>query len=294
MSRRLGPYAPLSATYASDDAIIEAGEAAELLYCRALAFCSTSNSDGYITDAQLMRYVAVGMKDGPKRAAKLVSVGAWERVDGGYIVRSWLKWNKSSDELGQQRKKDRERKADRNPEPIPPDFQPDSRRIPDGQPPDSGHDSERIPPSRPRARTGDAQPQGTGHFTTHHSTALDSTDSGTSVPPESLTVNQRSKRLTDTYAAIEPMCKWPAVNGIVVLAIKTQKWTDQEIHDALLRLAKESRSVTVDSLRTELVGFTPRRRDPTQPTPRNAQNLALVQHFADLEAQQQPNRGEIA
>lgn len=33
---------------------------------------------------------------------------------------------------------------------------------------------------------------------------------------------------------------------------------------------------------------------PTELTPRNQRNLALVQHFADLEAQQQPNRGEIA
>lgn len=283
MSRRLGPYAPLSATYASDDAIIEAGEAAELLYCRGLAFCSTSNSDGYVTDAQLIRYVAVGMKDAKKRASRLVEVGAWERVDGGYIVRSWLKWNKSSDELGQHRKKDRERKADRNPEPIPSDVQTDSARIPDGKPPDSSTDSARIPPSRPRARTGDAQPQGTGHFTPPHGTALDSTDSGTSVPPESLTVNQRSKRLTDTYHDAEPMSKWPAVNGIVKQAIEATRWSDDEIRDALLRLAKESRSVTVDSLRTELVGFTPQNRAEQ----RTQQSLRLVDQARALDQAQQ-------
>jgi hypothetical protein len=76
---------------------------------------------------------------------------------------------------------------------------------------------------------------------------------------ESLTINQRSKQLTDAYAAIEPMCKWPAVNGIVKKAIEAARWSDQDIYDALARLAKESRSVTVDSLRTELNGFTPQR-----------------------------------
>ena len=55
------------------------------------------------------------------------------------------------------------------------------------------------------------------------------------------------------------MCKWPAVNGIVVLAIKSGKYADEEILAALLRMAKENRSVTVDSLRTEIGGMPPRR-----------------------------------
>lgn len=111
MPRRLGPYAPLSASYASDDAIIAAGEKAELLYVRALAFCASSESDGFITDAQLVRFVGAGMRDAARRAAKLVEVGLWERAGGGYIVRGWLKWNASAEELGRQRKKDRDRKA---------------------------------------------------------------------------------------------------------------------------------------------------------------------------------------
>lgn len=79
-----------------------------------------------------------------------------------------------------------------------------------------------------------------------------------------LTITQRSKMITDTYSQAEPMCRWPAVNGVVIKAIKTGRWADQEITDALLRLAKEGRSVTVDSLRTELNGFTPYRRPGTE------------------------------
>jgi hypothetical protein len=70
-----------------------------------------------------------------------------------------------------------------------------------------------------------------------------------------LSETQRSKRLTDAYAKAEPMCKWPAVNGVVLSAIKSGRFADDEIRDALLRLAAAGRSVTVDSLRTELQGF---------------------------------------
>ena len=70
-----------------------------------------------------------------------------------------------------------------------------------------------------------------------------------------LTITQRSKRITDAYALAEPMCKWPAVNTVVIRAIKTEKWTDDEIQAAVLRMAAENRSVTIDALRTELNGL---------------------------------------
>jgi hypothetical protein len=76
-----------------------------------------------------------------------------------------------------------------------------------------------------------------------------------------LTDTQRSKRITDAYAAAEKMCNWPAANGVVLKAIKSRKFADEEIQAAMLRLADEGRSVTVDSLRTELRGFPPRRND---------------------------------
>lgn len=76
-------------------------------------------------------------------------------------------------------------------------------------------------------------------------------------PASTLTETQRSKRLTDAYAEAEPMCKWPAVNGVVLKAIRSGRFTDDAIRAALLRLAGEGRSVTVDTLRTELQGFPP-------------------------------------
>jgi hypothetical protein len=79
-------------------------------------------------------------------------------------------------------------------------------------------------------------------------------------PADGLSVTQRSKRLTDAYAEAEPMCKWPAVNGVVIKAIKSGKFADDEIRDALRRLAAEGRSVTVDTLRTELQGLPARQQ----------------------------------
>jgi hypothetical protein len=56
------------------------------------------------------------------------------------------------------------------------------------------------------------------------------------------------------------MCKWTAVNGVTMHAIKTGKYADDEIRAALLRMAEGGHGVTVESLRVEIEGFTPRSR----------------------------------
>src|SRR5260221_4806219 len=113
VSRRLGEYVPLSVDYADDDAVIACTPMAELLFIRCLALARRLRSDGYLTESQLINRAAT--KLGPRRRARaladeLVSAGLLERLDGGFVVRSWLKWNKSADELGRDRAKDRDRK----------------------------------------------------------------------------------------------------------------------------------------------------------------------------------------
>lgn len=102
--------------------------------------------------------------------------------------------------------------------------------------------------------------------------------------PPTLTVTQRSKAITDAYALAEPMCKWPAVNAIVIKAIKADRWSDVEIQAALMRLAGDNRSVTVDSLRTELTGPPTARAAPKPSTTdqRVAIGLALAAKFDGL------------
>ena len=111
--RRNGSYAPLSARYYKDDSVATAGEKAELLYVRGLAFCAEVLSDGFISDIQLTRFVGVGMTGVPTRAKRLVDVELWVRDEerGGYWVASWLKWNQSKDEIGEKLRADSERKG---------------------------------------------------------------------------------------------------------------------------------------------------------------------------------------
>ena len=130
---RRTPYAPLSASYYRDEALVEAGEAAELLYVRGLAFCAEHlEQDGFISDRQLRLYVGSGLRNLQQRANRLVRQNLWERVTkesnlheartkrarsehedyaSGYRVRSWLDWNMRAEELAERREMDRQRKA---------------------------------------------------------------------------------------------------------------------------------------------------------------------------------------
>jgi len=110
MSTRLGPYVPLSANYADDDAILAITPMAELLFLRALAFAKRLPNDGYLTTAQVER-CAYKLPKLDKLVAELVTNSLWTPVDGGYVIKSWLKWNLSNEQLGRTRAKDRQRKA---------------------------------------------------------------------------------------------------------------------------------------------------------------------------------------
>jgi hypothetical protein len=176
--RRLGSYAPLSAHYYKDDAVADAGEGAELLYVRGLAFCADVLSDGFISEIQLSRFVGVGMKSLQRRANRLVEVGLWSRVDGGYRVNGWLKWNRSRDDITDLNKKDAARKGSdpEIPDPEPPGNKSESERNPNGNESESesqsGVESERIPPSR-------------AHSTPLHSTPRNSTPRNSNSNPAS-------------------------------------------------------------------------------------------------------------
>lgn len=112
--RRNGSFAPLSAHYYDDDAIIAAGEKAEILFTRGLAFCARKPTDGFISDLQLTTFRLSAVAN---RAKRLVEVGLWERVDEdllgvgtGYRIRSWLKHNASKAEIEEKQRRDAARK----------------------------------------------------------------------------------------------------------------------------------------------------------------------------------------
>ena len=80
--------------------------------------------------------------------------------------------------------------------------------------------------------------------------------------PSAPSVGQRANTITKAYVEVEPMAKFPAVAGIVRKAINCRRYDDQQITDALLRLAHEGRGVTVETLRVELDGLAPRGSPP--------------------------------
>lgn len=180
-SKKNGPYTPLSATYYIDDDIIRAGEKAEVLYTRSLAFCASVMSDGYITDAQVIR-IGVGLPGLTKRVESLVSTGLWERVEGGYQIRGWLKWNRSAAEMERVRSKDRERKQARSPVGFQTELDMESTRNTDRNP--DGNDAEPPPESKPRAGAGARAHAGARagaalHVTTRNGTTDHVSGSGT-------------------------------------------------------------------------------------------------------------------
>ena len=121
--RKPGVYVALSANYADDEAIMDAGEDAELMYVRMLAYCArTPLTEGWISDRVVLSRLGILPRmsgngagnepgtDAGSRAGRLCEVGLIHRDEGGYRITSWLKWNKSVEEMGRERARDVERK----------------------------------------------------------------------------------------------------------------------------------------------------------------------------------------
>lgn len=125
--KRPGIYAALSAYYFDDVAIMEAGEAAELLYVRLLAYASRQpQMEGFIPRLVVMSRLGIDPDQGGdaiSRAERLADCGLLERCEGGYVIRSWGRWNKTAAELGIESAKDRvckPRRTHATPAPVAP------------------------------------------------------------------------------------------------------------------------------------------------------------------------------
>lgn len=97
-----GLWVRLDASYYLDAAILEAGEAAEVLYLRALGLAKTVLTDGLLTRPQL---ATLGLDNLDARASRLVEVGLWLPVKTGWQIRSWLRWNSSAKRVEEIREK---------------------------------------------------------------------------------------------------------------------------------------------------------------------------------------------
>ena len=107
MAKAPSGFVPLSMNYMRDPAIRKAGPDAELLFIRSLAYCKSAQHDGEVPEYDLP-VVGVGLKNLPQRVAALVREGLWLETDGGWLIKSWSKWNMTQSEIAEDRNRKRE------------------------------------------------------------------------------------------------------------------------------------------------------------------------------------------
>lgn len=79
-------FVKLTTRYYLDQALLRAGEAAEVLWCRGKAYAGGEESDGFIPTEVLPLLCPTR---GKARAAALVREGLWMPVDGGWVDLRW-------------------------------------------------------------------------------------------------------------------------------------------------------------------------------------------------------------
>lgn len=245
-------WVKLHSNYFLDVSIACGDDAAEVMFTRGIAYCGAAESGGFIPEVMLL---ALGRKSQAKTATSLVVSGKWERVQGGYQIVQWHKWQAELETLIRRRSKDVERKrAERK----------------RGQSVDAGAETGADIPRPKNEKREEKKEQD-----------LTTLPDGSAEP----TINVRAQDLARDYCGLQPMSKFPAVMGICRTAINTQRYTDQQIHDALTRLAKEGRSLTVETLRIELEGM---------PAPRTPQKLSGIARALNLAERLASDIQEIA
>lgn len=119
--------------YYHDGALLRAGEAAEVLFCRALAHCGSVESRGMVEKTVLPLLVPSKPQ---ARADALVREGLWLDEGTHYRIRSWEKWQDEHDAAAERKARDRERKRRKRAE----------ARSADSPPPMSPGQSADVPP----------------------------------------------------------------------------------------------------------------------------------------------------
>lgn len=101
-------WVKLSSSYYNDPAIMRAGEAAEVLFTRALGYCGEQETEGFVPAEALQRLTPT---KATARAEALVREGLWDAVPGGWQFVAWQKHQTSADKLAAAREANRRRQA---------------------------------------------------------------------------------------------------------------------------------------------------------------------------------------
>lgn len=101
-------FVKLKTRYYRDIGILRAGEPAEVLFTRSMAWSGEQESDGFIPSEALPTIITRRAK---ARAAALVEQGLWEVVDGGWQIVGYPKHQITKERLDAKREAGRERVA---------------------------------------------------------------------------------------------------------------------------------------------------------------------------------------
>ncbi len=93
-------YASVEYEFWCNPKIRAAGKDAALLYIAANGYCNQFMTDGFILDESIDAIAALAFQRNPNKAVDaLVENGLWHRVNGGYEVHDYLKYNKSKAQI---------------------------------------------------------------------------------------------------------------------------------------------------------------------------------------------------
>ncbi|MCW2757009.1 MAG: hypothetical protein JWO46_755 [Nocardioidaceae bacterium] len=101
-------WVKLASTYYNDPALMRAGEAAEVLFTRGLAYAGCHETDGIIPREVLPRLTPTRA---PARARALVAEGLWSVVPQGWRIVAWDRHQVTGGELQKRREATRTRVA---------------------------------------------------------------------------------------------------------------------------------------------------------------------------------------
>lgn len=115
--KRPSIYAPLSAHYFDDEAVMEIGEDAELMFVRMLAYAARiPEAEGHLPRSVCLNRLGFSSSENDRekrpenRLEKLRESGLVSETPSGYQINSWLRWNPSASQMGRERERDRRRK----------------------------------------------------------------------------------------------------------------------------------------------------------------------------------------
>ena len=91
------PWVKLDDQFHSNPKVVAAGAEAVALYTVALSWCGAYLTDGFIPAGQVRR---LALSDHYEEATRrLVAVGLWHEVDGGYEIHDYLEYNPTAEEV---------------------------------------------------------------------------------------------------------------------------------------------------------------------------------------------------